>query len=270
MTQTIAFTQQHGIATLRLNRPEVRNALNANMIQTLTEKLYTLQNDESIKMVVLRGEGKDFCAGADIGWMKNAVHFSRAENLNDAQTLAKLFYTLDHFPKPTIALVNGAVFGGALGLIACCDLVLAETETTFCFSEVKLGLIPAIVSPYVLRAMGQRAVTRYMLTAEPFSAQRAAELQLVHEVVEAAHLEKRLQYFLDKLQENGPNALKATKQLLHSLMENQRNPVSLMEFTSEFIADVRTSAEAQEGLNAFLNKRQPQWQNRDLKQNASS
>lgn len=256
----VKLTIHQGIANLSLNRPEIRNAFDDTMIASLTRHLHALQHDNTVRILILSGVGEHFCAGADIEWMRKSASYSPEENHRDALSLATLLYTFYHFNKPTIAFVQGSAFGGALGLLACTDIVLADPKAVFCFAEVKLGLIPAIVSPYVIRAIKERAAKRYMLTAETFDARTAENLGLIHEIVEQSHKEERLNYFVDKLRKNAPHALTATKQLIQSIVEEQRVPTAMMEYTAELIAQIRVTKEAQEGLAAFLEKRKPNWQ----------
>lgn len=250
----------NNIATITLNRPEVRNALDQEMILTLLQLIKNLQNNDDIKLLVITGEGENFCSGADIEWMRKSINYSREENFHDALNLAKLLYLLYYFSKPTLCMVQGAAFGGAMGLIACCDIVIADENAKFCFPEVKLGLIPAIVGPYVIRAIGGKAARYYMLTAEPFSAVKAKELGLINEIVSASQLSSTLEQYLGKLNKNGPKALVHTKYLINALIEEQSTGLSLAEHTAAMIADIRISDEAQEGLRAFLEKRPPKWQ----------
>lgn len=251
---------KEGIATLTLNRPEVHNALDSEMILSLSEYLNKLQEDNQIQALVLQGNGANFCSGADIQWMKKSAEFSREENFKEALTLARLLYTLYYFNKPTIVLVQGKVFGGALGLIASADIAIAEESSTFCFSEVKLGLTPAVISPYIMRAMGERITKRYMMTAEVFTAKEAKNYGLIHDLSnrDVGDLNVRLKYFLDKLLQNGSEALKATKKLCHHLLDHPIS-LSLMEYTANLMAEIRSTDEAKEGLNAFLEKRVPRW-----------
>ncbi|HET8726942.1 MAG TPA: enoyl-CoA hydratase-related protein, partial [Alphaproteobacteria bacterium] len=195
-----------GVATVTLNRPEVHNAFNDRVIAELTGTFSRLGADPTVRAVVLRASGKSFSAGADLGWMQRMAGYGFDENLADARQLAELMRTLNDLPKPTVALVQGAAFGGGVGLVACCDVALAADTATFCLSEVKLGLIPAVISPYVVQAIGARAARRYFLTAERFSALQAKALGLVHEVVPAVMLEAALLKILDALAEGGPNA----------------------------------------------------------------
>lgn len=257
---TESFTQleisERGVATLTMNRPDVHNAFNDAMIGELIAALAQVDQHPRARVLVLNAAGKSFSAGADLNWMRSMAAKDRAENLADAGQLSLLMQRLDELSKPTIAVVQGAAFGGAVGLAACCDIVIAAPRASFCLSEVKIGLIPAVISPYVIRAMGNRQARRYMLTAERFSAETAQVCGLVHEVNE--DLDSALAQFIDPLLDNGPAALKACKQLIADVSalpvaENAR------QLTIERIADIRVSAEGQEGLSAFLEKRSANW-----------
>lgn len=268
LTQNIIqLKQENGIATLTLNAPEVRNAFDDKIIAALTEQLQILKQDAQCRVLVLGGKGEHFSAGANIQWMQRMANASKEENYQDALKLSELLSYLNHFNKPTIALVQGSIYGGAIGLVACCDIVLAAPNSHFCFSEVKLGLVPAIVCPYVLNAIGSRAARRYMLTAEPFGAEMALKLGLVHEVLPQEQWEQRLHVLTSAIEKNAPNATRIAKELIHTLTE-QRQPspqsppiLSQVEYTARLIADLRVSQEGQEGLLAFLEKRQARWIN---------
>jgi len=248
-----------GIATLTMNRPEVHNAFDDVLIADLTKALKRLEEDESVRVVLLTGNGRSFSAGADLGWMRRMADFTRQENLSDAFELAVLMKTLNELSKPTIALVNGAAYGGGVGLVACCDMAIATSRATFCLSEVKLGLIPAVISPYVIAAIGQRACRRYFLTAEQFNADEACRLGLVLDVAEdETALSARGLDLAKMLVKNGPRAMAAAKDLIAAVFGR---PVDedLIADTAGRIADRRSSIEGREGLSAFLEKRPPAW-----------
>lgn len=240
------------VATITLCRPDCHNAFDELMIEELTQHFSAVERDPEVRVVLLTGEGKSFSAGADLAWMKKAAHYSKVENQKDAKLLATMLKTLYELKKPTIAVVNGTAFGGAIGLIACCDIVLAGETAQFCFPEVKLGLAPAVISPFVIAAIGPRAARRYFLTAELFSAKTAQTLGLVHEVVN--NPEEKANQICHQLLQNGPKAIQAIKQLLKKPIEP-----ALAKKTVELIAKLRTSPEGQEGLAAFLEKRKPSW-----------
>ena len=249
----------HGVATITLNRPDTHNAFDEHVIASLSGKLDALHIQSDVYAVVLRGAGKSFSAGADLNWMKRAAGFTEQQNKSDALALAGMLHKLYTMPKTTIACVQGAAFGGGLGLVSCCDIVIAEQAAKFSLSEVKLGLIPATIAPYVLRAIGERQCRRYFQTAERFDAATAKSIGLVHELVDDhATMGAELQSMLGILSGNGPRAMAAAKQLCLDLAD-QKLTTALMDDTATRIAQTRAGAEAKEGLNAFLEKRQANW-----------
>jgi methylglutaconyl-CoA hydratase len=247
-----------GVARITLTRVEVHNAFNDELIAQLTSTLESLEEDERVRVVVLAAKGRSFSAGADLNWMKAMAGYAESENLEDARGLADLMRTLSELSKPTLALVQGAAFGGGVGLVACCDIAIASEDASFCLSEVRLGLIPSVISPYVIAAMGQRAARRYFLTAERFAAGEAYRLGLVHEVVPAEDLETRGQRLCQVLLAGGPIAQSESKDLIFAVSSR---PVDdeLVEDTAKRIARLRKSPEGREGVNAFLEKRKPDW-----------
>ncbi|MEP1584881.1 MAG: enoyl-CoA hydratase-related protein [Marinobacter sp.] len=248
-----------GVTEVVLNRPDKRNAFDDVIIQQLITALETVNADDNTHIVILRSEGKHFSAGADLGWMRRMADNSRQENLDDSRELARLMNVLNHLSKPVIGLGQGAAFGGAVGLAACCDIVLATDKASFCLSEVKLGLIPAVISPYVVRAIGERQARRYFLSAEVFSATQAQEYGLVHIVCDDVEaMNARCNEMLQQLAINGPEAMKAAKDLVFAV---SYKPISadVIDDTAQRIADIRVGAEGQEGLGAFLNKRKANW-----------
>ncbi len=249
---------KRGIATVTLNRPEIHNAFDDALIETLASALKRLEDDKSVRVVVLCAMGKSFSAGADLRWMQRIAGYSEAENIEDARRLAGLLRTLQRMPKPTVARVQGSAFGGGVGLVACCDIVVASENARFALTEVKLGLIPAVISPYVSRAMGERHARRYMLTGERFSAEEAYRLGLVHDVVPEAVLDERVQSVLSMLLENGPAAMAAVKALMDRVSGGPLDD-KMIEDTAKRIAKVRASDEGKEGVTAFLEKRKPRW-----------
>ena len=249
---------QRGVARLTLARPEVHNAFNETLIAALTASLEALGADPEVRAVVLAAEGKSFSAGADLTWMQRMAGYAREQNLEDARGLARLMATLDRLPKPTLALVQGAAYGGGVGLVACCDIAVAAEPASFCLSEVKLGLIPAVISPYVIGKIGAGAARRYFLTAERFDARRAQALGLVHEVVAAEALEAAGESILAALAAGGPDSQAAAKDLIRAVA-GRPTDAALVEETAVRIADVRAGEEAREGIAAFLEKRRPTW-----------
>jgi len=259
MSDSNLITQtQAGVATVMLNRPERHNAFDDALIAQLTTTLRALGADPAVRVVVLGGAGKSFSAGADLNWMQRMASYTRDENYRDALALAELMETLDSLPKPTIARVHGPAFGGGVGLVACCDIALASEAASFCLSEVKLGLIPAAISPYVVKAIGEQQARRYFVTAERFDSAEAHRIGLVHEVVPADALDQRLQSLLQQLAQNGPEAMAASKALARFV---GRGPVDrvMIEETARRIADIRVGPEGREGISAFLEKRKPRW-----------
>ncbi len=255
---SIQTTVTANIATITLNRPEIHNAFDDEFIKQLTNVLVEVNEDSQIRVVILAANGKSFCAGADISWMQKMTNYSREENLQDARVLAFLMRTLNELNKPVIALVQGAAYGGGVGLVACCDIAIASSEASFCFSEVKIGLVPAVISPYAIRAIGERAARRYFLTAEKFSAAEAYRLGLVHRVVEPNQLKAIGDKIAQVLLSNGPHAVTTTKQLIATVSQHPIDD-SIQQITAECIADIRVSPQGQEGLRAFLEKRPPKF-----------
>jgi len=247
-----------GIATLTLDRPEVHNAFDDHLIAELTHKLRDLDHNPAVRAVVLAAQGKSFSAGADLNWMKRVARYSEAENLRDAIALASLMRTLDAMTKPTLARVQGSAFGGGVGLVACCDIAVASAKAAFSLSEVRLGLIPAVISPYVIAAMGSRAARRYFLTGERFGAEEALRLGLVHELVPGDHLLRAADRIITSLLEGGPRAHAEAKRLVFDVAGKPIEPAVIDE-TTRRIAAIRASPEGREGVAAFLDKRKPNW-----------
>jgi methylglutaconyl-CoA hydratase len=245
-------------ATVTLTRPDVRNAFNDDVIAELTTAFQTLGARADVRAIVLAAEGPAFCAGADLNWMRRMAGYSREENLADARRLAAMLRTIHDCPKPTVARVQGDAYAGGVGLVAVCDIALAVETAGFCLSEVKLGLIPATIGPYVVRAMGVRAAQRYFLTAERFDAAEARRIGLVHEVVPPDALDARVDALVRSLCSAGPSAVAAAKRLVHDVAEAPLDD-ALVARTVEAIADIRASAEGREGVQSFLQKRKPQW-----------
>lgn len=252
-------TDPRGVATLWLNRPDKHNAFNAEMIKELIQALRQVAADDSLRFLVLRGQGRHFCAGADLGWMQASAQLDYAANLRDAHELGELMSLLYHLPCPTLAVVQGAAFGGAVGLTACCDIAIGVLDASFSLSEVRIGLVPAVISPYVVQAIGERAARRYALSAERFSGERARELGLLAECYPAGELEAEVEQWVANLLQNSPQAMRAAKALLQDVGSGVLGD-ALRQRTESVIAGIRVSEEGQEGLNAFLQKRKPAWQ----------
>lgn len=241
-----------------MNNPDKHNAFDDSVIAELSDAFAAADRDDSVRVVVLAAMGKSFSAGADLAWMKRMASYSYEENLRDANALAEMLRRLNFMSKPTIARVQGAAFGGAVGLVACCDMAVASPRASFCLSEVKIGLIPATISPYVIAAMGQRAARRFFLTAERFKSGQAEALGLVSEVVEEELLDSRVAELIDALLTNSPQAVAEAKRLVADIA-NRVISSELIEDSSKRIASIRVSEEGQEGLSAFLEKRSPKW-----------
>lgn len=251
-------TLSPGVVHIKLNRPLQHNSMNDALMDVLMTTLENLAHDDSLRVLVLSGEGKSFCAGVDLNSMEKAALYDFQENLSHASRLAHLMKMLDEFPKPTIALVQGATLGGGIGLVCCCDLVIAAENAWFCFSEVKIGLIPAVISPYVIAAIGPRNARRYFLTAEKIDASKAREIGLVHEIA-GQDLLAAAESIIQMILKNGPEALTEAKQLVE-LVSKQPLDESLRQQTASLIAERRASVEGIEGIRSFLEKRAPKWQ----------
>ena len=252
------ISQQGSVLTIALNRPEVRNAFNDEVIQELTHAFHALGQRTDVRAVVLAAVGPAFCAGADLNWMRRMADYTRAENVADACALAAMLHAIYTCPQPIIARIQGDVYAGGVGLVAVCDMAVSIDSATYCLSEVKLGLIPATIGPYVMRAMGARAAHRYFLTAEKFDAAEAHRLGFVHAVVPAALLDAKVDELVQSVVSAGPAAVRACKGLLHEVAEQEIN-AALIARTVDAIADIRTSPEGREGVQSFLQKRKPHW-----------
>lgn len=255
--ETISYSFKDKIATVTLNRPEVHNAFNEVMIAELTEIFRKTSEDELVRVVVLTGNGKSFSAGADLNWMKKMINYSYEQNLDDSIKLAELFYLLYSLPKPIIARVNGTAIGGGTGLVAVCDIAIASENAKFSLSEVKLGLVPACISPYVIRKVGEGRCREFFLTGERLTAKRALESGLVNQVVPLEELDQAVQEKTDQLISSGPKALAMCKELLKNVPGMSFEKAKT--YTADMIASMRIGDEGQEGMNAFLEKRKPKW-----------
>lgn len=251
-------TDSRGVVTLTMNRPDRHNAFDDTMIAELQQALDGIDKNESIRLLVLRAAGKSFSAGADLNWMSRMAEYDDQQNRADSMQLAQMMKSLNSLSKPVIAVVQGASFGGGVGLVACCDIAIASTAASFCLSEVRLGLIPAVISPYVIGAIGERQARRYFLTAEKFDAAQALSIGLIHQLVDQEVLDKTVENVITELLRGGPAAQSAAKDLIHHVSRLAVDD-RLIEFTAEKIADIRSSAEGREGLSAFLQKRSASW-----------
>ena len=247
-----------GVVSITLNRPDIHNAFDDAIIAALTTAFRKAGDDPAVRAVVLASSGKSFCAGGDLNWMRRMAGYNYDENLRDSNALAEMLRTLNYLPKPTIARVQGAAYGGGVGLVACCDMAVATPEAAFCLSEVKVGLIPATIGPYVVRAIGQRASRRYFTTAELISADTARELGLVSELVSIDELDSTIASLIKGLLRNGPQAIAQAKRLVLDVADGEVNAEMIAD-TSRRIAQARGSDEGREGLTAFLEKRKPNW-----------
>jgi methylglutaconyl-CoA hydratase len=250
--------REDGVCTISLNRPEIHNAFDDRLIRDLTGCLEELSTDDALRAVVMTGQGKSFSAGADLNWMRRSADYGEEENFADARALAKLMAILNEFPKPTIAKVNGAALGGGVGLVCCCDIAIADDRAKFGTTEVRLGIMPSVISPYVIAAIGARQARRFMLTGERFDANEALRTGLVHQIEPTSHLDQSVDAILDHILAGGPKALQATKALIREI-SGRPITADLTEETAKRIAQLRATPEAKEGLGAFLEKRSPSW-----------
>lgn len=258
MSTPLLVEKRQGVLALTLNRPEIRNAFDDAQIERLTRALRDAEADPEVRVVVVAGNGTAFCAGADLNWMKRMAGYSYEQNLADATALAEMLRTLDRMSKPTVARVHGPAFAGGTGLVAACDIALGTPEAKFCLSEAKLGLSPATISPYVVRAMGARVARRYFLTAEVFDAAEAYRIGLLSALVPAAELDAALEGFVKHLLAGGPQALAAIKDLIRTVSAGALDQAMIGD-TARRIAEIRVSAEGREGIASFLEKRKPAW-----------
>ncbi len=258
---TIVVSTSERIATITLNRPEKCNALDNAVVHELIVALKKLASDSKINVLLIKAKGEHFCAGADIGWMQKVAQSTKEENIHDATQLATLMQHIQQFPKPVIVLTHGVTMGGGLGIIAASDIAIATENATFAFSEVKMGIAPSVVSPYVVAAIGERMARYYFLTAEKFNAAEAHRIGLIHQVCKPEMLEKKGKEIAETLLNQSPNGLTETKILLRRIAHEKISD-ALLHFTAEHLATVRTSADAHEGLKAFLEKRTPNWDER--------
>ncbi|RIJ87140.1 enoyl-CoA hydratase [Ralstonia solanacearum] len=256
--ETLAFAQRGAVATVTLNRPDVRNAFNETVIAELTGAFHALAKEDSVRAIVLAGRGPAFCAGADLNWMQTMAGYSDDENRADALRLAEMLRAIHACPKPVVARVHGDTYAGGVGLVSACDIVVAADSAHFCLSEAKLGLIPATISPYVIRALGEQASRRYFITAERFTAAEAHRLGLVHELASAEALDAKVDALTAALVANSPNAVRESKRLVREIAGAPIDDALLAD-TANRIAAIRASDEGREGVQSFLSKRKPNW-----------
>jgi methylglutaconyl-CoA hydratase len=258
MAENLTIDRRGGIATVTLNRPEIRNAFDDKLIANLASSLKALDGDDAVRVLVLAGNGPAFCAGADLNWMKRMAGYTYEQNLADAGALAGMLATLDRMAKPTIARVHGAAFAGGVGLVAACDIAIGTPEAKFCLSEAKLGLSPATIGPYVVRAMGERMARRYFLTAEAFGAEEAHRIGLLSGLVAPGELDATIDRLADHLLAGGPAAMAKIKDLLRAVSSGPVDDAMVAD-TARRIAEIRVSPEGREGIASFLDKRKPSW-----------
>ncbi len=254
---TIIYERRGQVAWVTLNRPEVHNAFNVKMIEEITEAVHRVKEDGTVRIVVLTGSGKSFCAGADLNWLREIVDYSFKQNLEESRALADVLFQLYVLPKPTIAMVNGAAIGGGTGFLSACDMAVATEEAQFGLSEVKIGLVPAAISPYVIRKIGESKAREYFLTGKRISAGKAQEIGLVNEVVPLEKLSESMDSLIEDLLTSGPEAMAGCKELL--MRTSNARIEDVKEFTANMIACLRVSKEGQEGMSSFLEKRKPNW-----------
>ena len=253
----LTTSREGAVERVALNRPDVRNALNEELIAELTSWAGAASRDLALRVAVLSGAGPVFCAGADVAWMAKATAFTEKENLRDAEALSRMFFALDRLLIPLVGVIQGAALGGGAGLAAVCDIAIAEERATFAFTEVKLGIIPAVISPFVIAKIGRSAARELFLTGARFSADRAKEIGLVHKVVPASALDQTVEQYVQELTTSGPEAIATAKALIEEVWNKPAD--AAREMTARAIAQRRLSAEGQEGLRAFLEKRKPRW-----------
>jgi methylglutaconyl-CoA hydratase len=258
MSQALLIERRGGVAFVTLNRPEVRNAFDDALIAELAANFKALDGDDGVRAVVLAGNGPAFCAGADLNWMKRMAGYGYEQNLHDAMGLAVMLQTIDCMRKPVVARVHGPAFAGGTGLVAACDIAVGTPEAKFCLSEAKLGLSPATISPYVVRAMGERAARRYFLTAEVFDAQEALRIGMLSALVPSAELDGTIDALLKHLLAGGREALAQIKDLIRSVASQPIDDAMVAD-TAKRIAEIRVSPEGREGIASFLDKRKPSW-----------
>jgi methylglutaconyl-CoA hydratase len=255
--KTIEVERENDLATVTLNRPDMHNAMNEELMKELTACFNNLSTDENIRVVILTGNGKSFCAGADLNWMKSMANYSEEENIRDSRLLLELYEAIYTCPKPVIGRINGHAFGGGLGLIAVCDLTIGVPGKKFAFSEAKLGIIPSVISTYIVRRIGLANMRRLFITGERFTSDHAKDIGILDYVVPEEEFDEMVQKYVDQLRSSGPKAIKEAKNLVSKCEQMDRG--AYKEFTVDKIAELRVSNEGQEGINAFLEKRKTTW-----------
>ena len=254
---TLKFEKNDNIAYVLFNRPEIHNAFNSTVISEMSDVFYQIAKGDALRAVVLTGEGKSFCAGADLNWMRAVKEQGYESNLNESNSLADLFYQIYTCKLPVIGRINGAAIGGGTGFVALCDIAIAAKSAVFSFSEVKIGLVPACIGPYVIKKMGEGKARELFITGERMTAERALQVGLVNKVVDDEMLDTSVRELLDSILSSGPNAVAMAKKLINEVAS--MSPEEFLPFTAEMIARLRVSEEGQEGIDAFLNKRKPKW-----------
>jgi methylglutaconyl-CoA hydratase len=255
--ETIETSKEDDVVTVRLNRPEVHNAMNEPLMKELTQCFLNVSKDETVRSIIFTGSGASFCAGADLNWMKSMAQYSMKENIQDSRLLLNLYEAIYHCPKPVIGRINGHAFGGGIGLIAVCDITIAPPEKKFAFSEAKLGIIPSVISTYVVRRIGLSTMRRLFITGERFTSEYAREIGLLDYVVPEDEFDKTIQKYVDILRSSGPHAISKVKELVTACEQMTRDDYK--EHTVQKIAELRVSKEGQEGIQSFLEKRKPSW-----------
>jgi len=255
--ETIDVFKEKDVVTVQLNRPELHNAMNEKLMKELTSCFKELCQDDNIRIIILTGSGKSFCAGADLNWMKSMVRYSKEENIRDSRLLLDLYETIYNCLKPIIGRINGHAFGGGIGLLAVCDITIAVPGLKFAFSEVKLGIIPSVISTFIVKRIGIANMRRLFITGERFNSEYAKEMGLIDYIVPEKEFDTEIQKYVEQLRSSGPNAIKEVKNLVDKCQ--QMDVERYKEFTVKKIAELRVSQEGQEGINAFLEKRKSKW-----------
>ena len=258
MSKVLFTKDNNGIARITLNNPEKQNAFDDEIILALINIFNEIEHSQDLRLVILSSNGKNFSAGADLNWMKRMSNASYDENMRDASSLTTMLQKLNNLAQPTLVIIKGAVFGGGVGLVSCCDISIASNESIFSLSEVKVGLVPATIGPYVIQAIGERNARRFFLTGERFGAEVAREINLVHEVINENELDEKIEFFIKLFKKNGPKAVLAAKKIIADVA-NKEIDAAIINHTCHVITELRMSDEGKEGVSAFLEKRNPNW-----------